>query len=168
LSGPGAINGNTTLNGGPGTNVLNVSGINLGNGQALTLNGPAGSQFVINDSGGFTLNSGQINLTGGLTPSDVVINLTGTGPAAQTSGGLNNESVINGILLAPSRSIGFAPGLVNGELIAGGQSVHLVSGASVNGPHVVPAPPGLILMGLGGLAYLGSLVRARRRPAVPA
>jgi hypothetical protein len=136
----GAINGNTTINGMAGVNVVNVSGINLGNGQKLTLNGPAGSQFIINDSGGMQLNSGQVVLRGGLTANDMVLNFTSSGQQLQTSGGLHNESVINGILLAPRDSIGFAPGLINGELIAGGQSVHLVSGASVNSPPRPPRP----------------------------
>ena len=163
----GAINGNTTINGTAGVNVLNVSGINLGNGQALTLNGPAGSQFVINDSGNLVLNSGHINLTGGLTPSDVVINDTASGNAISASGGLNNESVVNGILLAPNSGIAFAPGLINGEAIAGGNNIHFVSGAEVHsppsGPPVVPAPSSLVLMGLGGLAFLGVTVLSGRR-----
>ncbi len=166
----GAISGTTTVNGTAGVNVLNVSGINLGNGQTLTLNGPAGSQFVINDSGNLTLNSGHINLTGGLTPSDVVINDTASGNAISSSGGLNNESVVNGIILAPNSGIAFAPGLVNGEVIAGGQTIHFVSGASVDGPPsppVVPAPPSVVLMGLGGFAFMGLTVLSRRRATSP-
>jgi hypothetical protein len=113
----GAIKGSATVSGTAGVNVLDVSGISLGNGQTLTLNGPAGSQFVINDSGGLTLNSGRINLAGGLTPSDVVLNFTGTNPALKTSGGLNHESVVNGILLAPAASttVDFSPGLIKGR-----------------------------------------------------
>jgi len=166
----GKINGTTTINGGAGVNVVNVSGINLGNGQSLTLNGPAGSQFVVNVSGNLTLNSGTLALSGGLTPSDVVYNFTGNNPSLQSSGGLNNESVANGILLAPKGTVDFAPGLVNGELIANGQHVHLVSGASVNQTppgNVVPVPPSVVLMGLGGLAFAATLIRGRRR-ATPA
>jgi hypothetical protein len=168
LSVPGnAINGTTTINGTAGVNVLDINSLHLGNGQALTLNGPAGAQFVVNDSGNFTLNSGRINLAGGLTPSDVVFNVTGRGPDVQTSGGLNNESVINGVLLATGRNIGLSPGLINGELIAGGQSIHLVSGASVNGSGapMVPAPPSVVLMGLGGVAFVALVTRSRRRLA---
>jgi hypothetical protein len=129
----GAVSGTTTVNGVAGTNVVNLSGINLGNGQILTLNGPAGSQFIINDSGNLTLNSGRINLTGGLTPDDVVFNLTSSGNNLSTSGGLNNESVINGIVLDAAGGVAMAPGLINGELIAGGSTIHIVSGGSVNG-----------------------------------
>jgi hypothetical protein len=87
------------------------------------LNGPAGSQFVINDSGDLTLNSGRINLTGGLTPDDVVVDLTSSGNNLSSSGGLNNESVINGIVLDAVDGVAMALGLINGELIAGGSTI---------------------------------------------
>ena len=167
---PTSVNGTTTINGGPGVNVANLSGINLGNGQTLTLNGPAGSQFVIN-SPNMVLNSGKIALTGGLTPNDVVFNLTGTGNNLQTSGGLNNESVINGIVLDANGSVAMAPGLINGELIAGGQSVHLVSGASVNGSPPapsVPEPSSAVLLVLGGLGMAGLVRRSWRRSSADA
>ena len=44
------------------------------------------------------LNSDTFALFGGLTNSDVVYNFAGYGGDLQTSGGLNNESVINGII----------------------------------------------------------------------
>jgi exosortase len=83
----------------------------------------------------------------------------------EACGGLNNESIINGILLAPNGSIGFAPGLVNGEVIAGGSTIHFVSGASINQPpgQVVPVPPSFVLMGMGGVAFAITTLRARRR-----
>ncbi len=160
----GAINGTTTITAANpgGINVLSTSGINLGNGQTLTLSGPAGTQFVVNDSGGLTLNSGTIALTGGVTPDDVVFNMTNDGTVS-TSGGLNNESVINGIILDPTGKIQLTPGLVNGEIIAGGQ-ISLASGATINNtPQVVPAPPSLVLMGLGGFVFMGLTVLAGRR-----
>jgi hypothetical protein len=162
---PTAVNGTTTINGGPGLNVANLTGINLGNGQTLTLNGPAGSQFVIN-SPNMVLNSGKVQLTGGVTPADVVFNLTGTGNNLQTSGGLNNESVINGTVLNANGGVAMAPGLINGELIAGGQSVHLVSGASVQSPPPtpsVPEPASAVLMVLGGFGMSVLVRRSRRR-----
>jgi hypothetical protein len=162
LSVPGnAINGTTTVNGTAGVNVLNVSDIRLGNGQTLTLNGPAGSQFVVNDSGGITLNSGQIALSGGLTPSDVVFNMT-NGGTVSTAGGLNNESVINGLILDTTGKFQLTPGLVNGEII-GGAEIALASGATVVGtPPVVPAPPSVVLLGLGGLVFALVVARSPR------
>ncbi len=136
----GAITGTTTVNGTAGINVIDITNLNLGNGQSLTLNGPPGAQFVINDSGGVTLNSGHINVSGGVTATDVVINVQASGNAISSSGGLNNESVVNAILLAPKSGVAFAPGLINGELIAGGQTIHLVSGASVVAPATTAVP----------------------------
>jgi hypothetical protein len=160
----GAINGTITINGTAGVNVVNVSGINLGNGQTLTLNGPAGSQFVLNDSGNLTLNSGLIKLAGGLTPTDVVINDTSSGNNFSTSGGLNNESIINAIVLDPNGGVAMAPGKINGELIAGGSTIHLVSGANVNGIPVTPLPAALPLFS-AGLGLVGLLGWRRKRAA---
>ena len=168
---PTSVNGNTTINGSAGAvTVANLSGINLGNGQALTLNGPAGSQFVIN-SPSMTLNSGKVNLTGGVTPNNVVFNLTGgPGNNLQSSGGLNNESVINGVVLDPNGSVGLSPGQINGELISGGQSIHLVSGANVNNVPTpptpsVPEPASMVLALLGACGMAGVGWRGSRRRA---
>jgi hypothetical protein len=159
------ITGPLTITGTAGLNVIDIANLSLGNGQVLMLKGPAGAEFVINDSGGFTLNSGRIVETGGVAESDVVINLTGSGPNASTSGGLNNESVVDGILLAPHRGIQFSPGQVNGELISGG-NISLVSGGNVNGV-VVPEPrhTALFLTGLVALAGLVIRVRSKRMQA---
>jgi len=54
-------------------------GGNNGNGGTLTLNGAAGSAFVLNISGAFNLGGqAKILLTGGLTVSDVLFNVTGS------------------------------------------------------------------------------------------
>jgi hypothetical protein len=154
----GQVNSTTTILAIAGLNVVDVSNIHLGNGQTLTLNGPAGSEFIINDSGNLTLNSGQILLAGGVTNTDVVINDTATGNAISASGG-GNASVVNGIILAPNSGIAFSPGLVNGEVIAGGSTIHFVSGAGVNQPSIptVPEPSTYLLMasGLAALVWLG-------------
>ncbi|HVS35504.1 MAG TPA: choice-of-anchor A family protein, partial [Gemmataceae bacterium] len=167
----GAISGTTTVSAANpgGLNVLNVTGINLGNGQTLTLSGSAGSQFVVNDSGGLTLNSGAIALSGGVTADDVVFNMI-NGGAVSTSGGLNNESVLNGLVLDATGKIQLTPGLVNGEIV-GGDNINLASGATINNtptPAVAPAPPSLVLMSLGGLAFIGLTVLSRRRGTAPA
>jgi choice-of-anchor A domain-containing protein len=165
----GAVTGNTIINGTSGMNVVDLKGINL-NHATLTLNGPAGSQFIINDSGGFVLNGSQIKLTGGVTANDVVINvphLSTLHASGGSSQGVPN-SQINGIVLAPWSNVGFAPVQINGELIAGGKNIQLVSGSRVNSPptNVVPAPPSLVLFGLGGLCLPLVLRKARRRRTV--
>jgi choice-of-anchor A domain-containing protein len=159
-----------TIVGSAGVNVLNITDLNL-NGAHLTLSAPAGGQFVINDSGGFVLNSGVIDLAGGLTPSDVVFNLTGSSPGVMSSGG-GNASVLNGILLAENRTIDFSPGLINGEAISDSDHIHFVSGAEVNQvppspPPMVPEPASMLLVGLGLPAFAACAYRSRRLRSAP-
>jgi hypothetical protein len=159
-----SITGTTLINLAPGVNVANLSAVNLGNGQTLTLNGPAGSEIILNDTGGVTLNSGHIVLTGGLTANDVVFNLTGTS-GLSTSGGLNNESTLAGVFLALNGQIALSPGALTGEIISG-KNIGIASGGSVNGPSVVPLPAALPLFatGLGALGLLGW--RRKRKAAI--
>ena len=112
-----------------GKYVMNLSsfvmgGGNNGNGGTLTLNGAAGSAFVLNISGAFSLGgNAKILLTGALTVSDVLFNITG----------------INGTLLAYNSS-GAQRALqitghntqINGELLA--YKISLQSGAHVKKP----------------------------------
>src|SRR5262249_28171365 len=102
----------------------------------LTISGPAGSTFIINDSGPFTMSgSSRIILAGGLTPADVLLNVTGAG-----SGALNvtmsGTTQLNGILLAKDRNIMVSGSTINGELIGGGTegatNIQISSGATVN------------------------------------
>jgi hypothetical protein len=114
------------------------------------------------------LNSGKILLTGGIGVTDVIFNIEASGNAISTSGGLNNESVINGIVLAPNSGVAMSPGLINGELIAGGSTIHLVSGGSVDGvPVPVPAPligRGLpVLLAVGGILFGAKLCEGGKR-----
>jgi hypothetical protein len=153
----GAITGTTSINGAPGVNIIDITNLSLGNGQSLTLTGPAGAQFVINDSGGLTLTSGQINVSGGTTPTDVVLNIEGSGSNLLMPGTSNIEPVINAILLNPHGNITLSPALINGELIAGGPTIHLVSGASVTHPMTpttVPEPSSLLLAATAGVLLL--------------
>jgi hypothetical protein len=124
-----------------GKYVMNLSsfvmgGGNNGNGGTLTLNGAAGSAFVLNISGAFNL-SGQakILLTGGLTVSDVLFNITGSN-STFTIGG---DALFNGTLLAYNSSgaqrtltITGHNTQINGELLA--NRILLQSGAHVKKP----------------------------------
>jgi len=146
------------------TNVLSVNNFNLGHDLTLTLKGDSTSQFIINISGGMTLNAGKINLVGGLLPSDVLFNVVSGN--LKTSHGLNDESVINGIVLVSSNgSVQMSPGLINGELISlSAGDFQIVSGGSVNQtipPSSVPEPSTYPLSILGLAA--GAFFRWRRQ-----
>jgi hypothetical protein len=160
------LNGGTmTLAGVAGRNVVNLTGLTLNGGADLILSGPAGSSWVVNDTGGFNLTGGStITLMGGLTPTDILFNLTGTGNA-QFSGGGGGAAALDGVLLAPDRDVNLAPGIVTGEVIAGGD-ITIVSGGRVVTPTPAPEPSSIALCA-AGLGALGGyrLVRRRRRPA---
>jgi hypothetical protein len=157
-----SITGNTTIDLAAGLNVVDLTTINL-NMTTLTLNGPAGSEIILNDSGGVTLNSGHIVLTGGLTPNDVVFNLTGT-QGLSTSGGLNNESTLAGIFLVLNGQAQLSPGALTGEIISG-KNIGIASGGSVNETPVPAAFP-LFATGLGGLGLLGWRRKRKQARAV--
>ena len=158
------INGTTTINAANpgGRNVIDLSEVIL-TGQVLTLNGPPGSEFVLNDSGAMRLTSSEIVLTGGLTANDVVFNDTGTRGVTMTGG------VLDGIILAPDASVRVTSGLVNGEII-GGDRITLNSGQVVETP-AAPAPvlgTGLPAFALvGGCLLLARLLRRRAAGGQP-
>ena len=125
-----------------GKYVMNLSSFVMGggstsaNGGTLTLNGAAGSAFVLNISGAFSLGgNAKILLTGGLTVSDVLFNVTGSNSTFSIGG----NALFNGTLLAYNSSgaqrtltiIGHDT-LINGELIA--NKINLQSGAHVKKP----------------------------------
>src|SRR5438552_13848789 len=124
-----------------GKYVMNLSsfvmgGGNNGNGGTLTLNGAAGSAFVLNISGAFSLGgNAKILLTGGLTVSDVLFNITGSNSTFTIEG----DALFNGTLLAYNSS-GAQRALqitghntqINGELLA--YKISLQSGAHVKKP----------------------------------
>jgi hypothetical protein len=107
------------------------------NNSTLTLNGVAGSAFIINVSNNFSLaNGSKIVLTGGLTPSDVLFNVTGSSGTFSIASG----SLFQGTLLAYNSTssiqrtltISGANTLTNGELIA--NKVVVNDGAHVKKP----------------------------------
>ena len=146
-----SVSGNTIVNRTGVITVVDLTNFNLGNGTKLTLNGGAGDQFIINVSASdWQTLQGQVVETGGVSPNDVVINVTGSGNLHFSGGG--NAAGINGILLAPSADISMSPGFINGELIAGGTSIQIVSGAEVH--NVVPEPNFTSWLVLGFLAVV--------------
>jgi len=108
-----------------GKYVMNLSsfvmggGSNNANGGTLTLNGAAGSAFVLNISGAFSLGgNAKILLTGGLTVSDALFNGT---LLAYNSSGAQRTLTITGHNTQ-----------INGELLA--YKINLQSGAHVKKP----------------------------------
>jgi choice-of-anchor A domain-containing protein len=121
-----------TVTGATGTNVLDVTGIELSGRSTLIFSAPAGAQFIINNSGEFEVSgSASILLQGGLTPYDVVFNQTSR--EVQFLGDGN----VFGILLAPTSDI-HLKGNFTGELI-GGQSETIEVVGNTNVLHPTPA-----------------------------
>ena len=72
----GTISTSTTISATvPGRNVVNVTGISLGNGTTLTLSGSATQSFVINVTGTSSVSFDNISLVGGLTAANVIFNV---------------------------------------------------------------------------------------------
>jgi hypothetical protein len=127
----GQITGNLTVTGTVGLNVVNLSNFLLNNG-SLTLTGPAGAAFVINDSGNFNLHSGTIQVGGGVGPLDVVYNITNQNATVTTM----VPTTAVGILLAPNNAINtMDSSTYAGEIIGGfGKTITLMSGSHVLNP----------------------------------
>ncbi len=155
-----SVAGGATLNLTPG--VYNLANFTLGNGAQVIL--AAGGSYVFNISSTMKLDHAQILNAAGLAVSEILFNFTGDNSKVATSGGLDNESIINGIILAPYAPISLTPGLVNGEII-GGDSINIASGGAINGtppsppPSVPDAGSSLVLMSIG----LGCLAAAKRK-----
>jgi hypothetical protein len=145
-----------TIVGNGGTNVVNVSG-NLT--APLTLTGTAADKFIVNVQGGIALGGNTaIGAGSGVTPGQVVFNVLG--------GDVNTHvgNAVNGILLDANGNMTL-DGKFNNEIIGGGKSITLMSGAVVNGPsppNTVPAPPSVVLLGLGGALLALRQYRSRR------
>jgi hypothetical protein len=141
--------------------VYNLTNLQL-NGTILDLT--AGADYVFNISGQLSLNSSEILDS---TGADVLFNITGT-QGVQLAGGLNNESVLDGIILAPDAQISETPGNIVGEIISG-QNINIASGAKIQGPTTTVPDSGstLALIGIGclGLCMAGKLTGSRMAQA---
>jgi hypothetical protein len=163
-----SVTGNMIIHATGTVTVVDLNDFNLGNGTTLTLNGSAGDQFIINiPAADWNTLQGQVVETGGVSADDVVLNVTGAGNLHFSGGG--NAAGINGILLAQSADISMSPGFINGELIAGGNSIQIVSGGEVRYvPGVVPEPryTGFLLVGLLAVIAFIQNKRSLARPKV--
>lgn len=122
-----------------GKYVMSLSNFILNNQSVLILKGVAGSAFVINVSGSFSLDNGsKIRLVGGLTPSDVLFNVTGNSGTFSIAG----NSLFKGTLLAynsagAQRTLTVSGNntLIRGQIIA--NKVIVTDGAKVRKPRKV-------------------------------
>jgi len=111
---------------------VDLPNFQLTNGTTLTLTGPAGTAFVINDSGDFNLHTGNIQVSGGLGPLDVVYNITNPDSTVTTM----VPTTAVGILLAPNNNINtMDSSTFTGEMIGGfAKTIVLMSATNVNNP----------------------------------
>ena len=144
------LGNNVTLNLNPG--VYNLSQFALANGDVVNL--AAGGSYVFNIDGTLKLNSAEILAAAGLSDANILFNIIGS-QAVQFSGGLNQESVLDGVIMAPDANVQVTPGVVNGEIISG-ENISIASGASVNN-NATPVPEATtVLSGLVLLLPLGA------------
>jgi hypothetical protein len=115
----------TTVQGDGGLNVININGdVNA----SLTLSGGPNDVFVVNVTGSLSLDGKEsLGLSGGVTANNVLYNFVGRHGGIST----RHNSVVNGTLLAPRYDVDIG-GLVNGEVIAGGDYIGFGHKATVN------------------------------------
>lgn len=154
-----SLGNNVTLNLMPG--VYNLTDFKLQNNDVVNL--AAGGQYVFNISGQMTLNSAVVLAGLGLSPGDVLFNYLGT-QSVSFAGGLNNESMLDGVILARNAPVSLTPGFVEGEIIAG-RNINIASGGAVQGiggSFVIPEPS-TVFAGALLLAPLGAGLLRRLR-----
>lgn len=134
----GQIALNLTVTGTVGVNVVNLPNLLLTNNATLTLTGPAGTAFVINDWGYFNLHAGSILANGGVEPMDIIYNVVTPNATVKTM----VPTTAVGVLLAPNSNINSMDSAAyTGEIIGGyGKTIVLMSGSVVTNPCQGPLP----------------------------
>lgn len=166
--------GFTTINTGGGVlnltpGVYNLADFKLGNGTIVNL--AAGGSYVFNIKGTLSLNSAEVLAAAGLSDANILFNVEDSQGVA-FSGGMNNECVLDGIILADDASVSLTPGAVNGEIIAG-NNINVASGGSVAGggsnnvPDSGPTFPVLAVCLLGILGAATIKARSRSTTSLP-
>jgi hypothetical protein len=134
----GKLTGTQTITGASGLNVICVNDVNVGNGQLITLDGPANksAEFVFVVSGIFKI-QGKIKVSPNVLIKNVLYNVIGTGADVSFTGGGGGvgccKAEIDGSLIAIDRKIALSPGLINGQ-VCGNRDQAYVSGSSVRCP----------------------------------
>ena len=132
------LTGSQVITGASGVNVICVTNVNVGNGQLITLDGPAdkSAEFIFVVSGNFKI-QGKIQVSGNVLKSKVLYNVIGTGSDVSFTGGGGGvgccKAEIDGSLIAVQRKIALAPGRINGQ-VCSNQDQSYVSGSSVRCP----------------------------------
>jgi hypothetical protein len=179
---PGAtlgISGTQTIDASSGTLdnaydvfVFNLTSLNFGNGDVLTIDGQGLDKNVVINVDVANINNphfaGTIQLAGGLTPNNVFINLTGGnytsltgGPTLATAANHAEQDVT---YLNPTGRIGVNSVAIEGHLF-GGDSADMTinSGGTV---QIVPEPGTIALAVLGGLSTFVLRLRPRGKSRI--
>ena len=173
-----SVNSGVTYDG-KNVTVIDINGnINLHDAN-ITLSGTPSDYFLINVAGHLNLTGTASLLVGGTLPiNNVLWNFTG-GDAAnpgQKMFSTQDGAVVDGTFLAPYYTITLN-GTANGAIIGGSSDDNVFSSATINGtghafasdpPLANPAPPSIVLFGLGSIGFAGLVARSRRRRAAAA
>jgi hypothetical protein len=154
----GTISTSTTISATvPGRNVVNVTGISLGNGTTLTLSGSASQSFVINVTGTTNVTFDNISLVGGVTANNVIFNVLNGDTITDNSPGL-----LNGILMDINGAVSLTNNdTLNGEIISGG-NISLSNNSDVEVVQTVPEASTIAYFTLGPLSLVAVLLLYRR------
>jgi hypothetical protein len=156
-----SISAAITINGNGGDNVIKLTGgINMGGGN-ITLNGGANDFFIFDIKGGLQLGgSASVVLSGGVTADHVVFNFLSAANGGDGSSLMTHiGNTVQGTVLAVDRDITFHG--INGMVIGGGNTLTLMSGATVNGiPFIPEVTPSSVIFGFLGLVVAVSSRRA--------